>query len=59
VLELERFVEAVGDRGFTGWVSVEVLSDDLRDLAVQEFAEQARETTLRYFPFDLRDHEQP
>ncbi len=57
VLDLDRFVEAVGDRGFTGWVSVEVLSDDLRELPVQDFAEQAREATLRYFPFDPRDYE--
>jgi sugar phosphate isomerase/epimerase len=52
VLDLDRFVKAMGTRGFDGWVSVEVLSDDLRTLPVQEFAEQARDTTLRYFPFD-------
>jgi sugar phosphate isomerase/epimerase len=52
VLDLDRFVKAMGKRGFDGWVSVEVLSDELRTLPVREFAEQARDATLRYFPSD-------
>jgi sugar phosphate isomerase/epimerase len=52
VLDLDRFVQALDDRGFDGLVSVEVLSDDLRTLPVHEFAEQAEHTTRRWFPFD-------
>jgi sugar phosphate isomerase/epimerase len=52
VLDLDRFVRALNERGFDGWVSVEVLSDELRRLPVREFAEQAETTTRRWFPFD-------
>jgi sugar phosphate isomerase/epimerase len=52
VLDLDRFVAALTDRGFDGLVSVEVLSDDLRALPVRDFAEQAQETTRQWFPFD-------
>jgi sugar phosphate isomerase/epimerase len=52
VLDLDRFVHALDERGFDGLISVEVLSDELRTLPVQEFAEQAEVATRRWFPFD-------
>ena len=47
--ELERFASTLLERGWQGLVSVEVLSRDLRQLPVDEFAGRAYETTARYW----------
>jgi len=47
--ELERFASILLERGWEGLVSVEVLSQDLRQLPVPEFARVAYETTARYW----------
>jgi sugar phosphate isomerase/epimerase len=47
--ELDRFATTLGDRGWTGLVSVEVLSAELRLLDVAKFAQRAFETTARYW----------
>jgi sugar phosphate isomerase/epimerase len=47
--ELERFASTLIKRGWQGLVSVEVLSRDLRQLPVGEFARLAYETTARYW----------
>jgi sugar phosphate isomerase/epimerase len=47
--ELERFASSLLQRGWEGTVSVEVLSDELRQLPVPEFARRAYETTARYW----------
>lgn len=47
---LERFVSTLASRGWSGLVSIEVLSADLRRLDVAEFARQAYETTAPYWP---------
>jgi sugar phosphate isomerase/epimerase len=48
--DLHRFSDVLTGRGWTGWVSVEVLSAELRKLEVEEFARRAYETTLPYWP---------
>jgi sugar phosphate isomerase/epimerase len=47
--DLERFSSTLLDRGWQGLVSVEVLSDDLRQLPRAEFARIAYEKTARYW----------
>jgi sugar phosphate isomerase/epimerase len=47
--ELERFASTLLERGWEGTVSVEVLSDELRQLPVPEFARRALDTTARYW----------
>jgi len=46
---LERFVSTLRSRGWSGLVSVEVLSADLRQLDIATFARQAYETTAPYW----------
>jgi sugar phosphate isomerase/epimerase len=48
-LELERFVGTLTDRGWSGLVSVEVLSAQLRELDVTTFARLAYDTTAPYW----------
>ena len=48
-LDLRRFTGTLLDRGWTGLVSVEVLSAGLRDRPVRQFAELAYEATVRYW----------
>jgi sugar phosphate isomerase/epimerase len=48
-LELDRFASTLLDRGWEGVVSVEVLSQDLRELPVPEFARRAYTSTARYW----------
>ena len=48
-LDLDRFASTLLDRGFDGLVSVEVLSEDLRSLPADEFAERAYASTRRYW----------
>jgi sugar phosphate isomerase/epimerase len=47
--ELDRFASTLLDRGWDGIVSVEVLSDELRRLPVDEFARRAYESTARHW----------
>ena len=47
--ELDRFGSTLLDRGWAGLVSVEVLSAELRELPVPEFARRAYESTARYW----------
>ena len=47
--ELERFVHVLTSRGWSGLVSIEVLSTELRKLDVREFASQAYATTAPYW----------
>ncbi len=47
--ELERFVRTVTDRGWSGLVSVEVLSAQLRELDITTFARRAYDTTAPYW----------
>jgi sugar phosphate isomerase/epimerase len=47
--ELERFASTLLDRGWDGLVSVEVLSRELRELPVAEFARLAYESSSRYW----------
>ena len=49
VLELDRFVAALRDRGWDGVVSAQVLSDDLRQLPIDEYATRVHEATARYW----------
>jgi sugar phosphate isomerase/epimerase len=49
VLELDRFVTTLLDRGWRGLVSVEVLSEELRELSVPEFARRAYAAAARYW----------
>jgi sugar phosphate isomerase/epimerase len=48
-LELDRFVSTLTDRGWSGLVSVEVLSAELRQLDVTTFARLAYQTTAPYW----------
>ena len=48
-LELERFASTLLERGWDGVVSVEVLSQELRALPVDEFAAQAFRSTERFW----------
>ena len=47
--ELDRFVDVLTGRGWSGLVSIEVLSAELRKLDVREFAAKAYTTTARYW----------
>jgi sugar phosphate isomerase/epimerase len=47
--DLRRFCGILADRGWTGWVSVEVLSAELRKLEVEEFARRAYTSTAPYW----------
>jgi sugar phosphate isomerase/epimerase len=47
--ELGRFASTLLDRGWAGLVSVEVLSAELCELPVPEFARRAYESTARYW----------
>jgi sugar phosphate isomerase/epimerase len=49
VFELERFASTLTDRGWSGVVSVEVLSAELRKLDSPAFARAAMETTKPYW----------
>lgn len=49
VLELDRFVATLRDKGFDGTVSVEVLSAPLRELPVDELAARLYTTTAAYW----------
>lgn len=49
VLELDRFTSTLRTRGFDGLVSVEVLSADLRQLPVPDFAKQAYQKTAAFW----------
>jgi sugar phosphate isomerase/epimerase len=49
ILELERFAATLLERGWDGVVSVEVLSAELRELPVPEFARRAYQSTCRYW----------
>jgi sugar phosphate isomerase/epimerase len=47
--ELGRFASTLLERGWAGVVSVEVLSAELRELGVPEFARRAYQSTARYW----------
>jgi sugar phosphate isomerase/epimerase len=49
VLELDRFVEILARRGFTGTVSIEVLSEELRTIPIAEFAKRAHRSAAHYW----------
>ena len=49
-LELERFVTTLTGRGWSGLVSVEVLSEELRQLDITTFARRAYQSTASYWP---------
>jgi len=48
-LDLHRFSDLLIERGWSGWVSVEVLSAELRELEVEEFARRAYATSAPYW----------
>ena len=48
-LPLERFASTLLGRGWEGLVSVEVLSEELRTIPVDDFARRAYEATARYW----------
>jgi sugar phosphate isomerase/epimerase len=48
--DLDRFAACLRAKGFRGPVSVEVLSEEMRALPVQEFARRTVETSLPYWP---------
>jgi sugar phosphate isomerase/epimerase len=47
--DLDRFSTCLRAKGFQGPVSVEVLSEELRELPVREFARRTMETSLPYW----------
>ena len=47
--DLDRFAATLHGRGFAGYVSVEVLSAELRTLPVPEFLQRAFAATARYW----------
>ena len=49
VLELDRFVATMRDRGWDGLVSMQVLSDELRALPVDEYARRVHDAGARYW----------
>jgi sugar phosphate isomerase/epimerase len=49
VLELDRFVATLRDRGWDGLVSMQVLSDELRELPVDEYAGRVHDAGARYW----------
>jgi sugar phosphate isomerase/epimerase len=48
-LDLRRFAGTLVDRGWSGWVSVEVLSSEMRRLDVEEFASRAYASSAPYW----------
>lgn len=50
VLELDRFVTTMRERGWDGVVSMQVLSDELRQLPVEDYARRVHEAGARYWP---------
>jgi sugar phosphate isomerase/epimerase len=48
VLELDRFVSTLRDRGWDGIVSMQVLSDELRQLPFDEYARRVHAAGARY-----------
>lgn len=49
VLEVDRFVATIRDRGWNGVVSMQVLSDELRALPVDEYARRVHDAGARYW----------
>jgi sugar phosphate isomerase/epimerase len=49
VLELDRFVSMLRGRGWDGVVSLQVLSDQLRDLPLHEYARQVHDAACPYW----------
>jgi sugar phosphate isomerase/epimerase len=49
VLELDRFASTLRDRGWDGVVSVQVLSEELRQLPLPEFMRRAHDSALAYW----------
>jgi sugar phosphate isomerase/epimerase len=49
VLELDRFAGILLDRGYDGVVSMQVLSDELRELPVDEYARRVHDAGARYW----------
>lgn len=49
VLELDRFVATLRDRGWDGIVSMQVLSDELRELPIEEYARRVHAAGARYW----------
>lgn len=47
--DLERFAAAISEGGFDGYVSVEVLNEELRQVPLPSFLEQAYASTSRYW----------
>lgn len=48
-LDLRRFAGTLVDRGWSGWISVEVLSSELRRLEVEGFAGRAYASSAPYW----------
>ena len=49
ILELDRFATTLRDRGWDGVVSMQVLSDELRTLPVEEYARRVHDSATRYW----------
>jgi sugar phosphate isomerase/epimerase len=49
MLELDRFAATLRDRGWGGVVSMQVLSDELRTLPVEEYARRVHDSATRYW----------
>jgi hypothetical protein len=49
VLELDRFTSTLRERGWDGVVSVQVLSAELRQLPLADFARIAHDSAARYW----------
>ena len=49
ILELDRFARTMRDRGWEGVVSMQVLSDELRALPVDEYARRVHDAALPYW----------
>jgi sugar phosphate isomerase/epimerase len=49
VLDLGRFAATLRDRGWDGVVSMQVLSDQLRELPIDEFARRVHDSATRYW----------
>lgn len=48
-LDLGRFVAAFGQKGYDGMVGVEIMSEELRLLSYEEFAQQAHDAAAPYW----------
>jgi sugar phosphate isomerase/epimerase len=48
-LDLPRFVATCKSKGFNGMVAVEIMSEELRQLSYEEFAQQAHDTAAPYW----------